>query len=243
MKLRYLVCAAGALVLTGVPAIANAQDASTSASTWTTANVDAANPFGSIDTSTAGSTASDVGTFAAGLTGQQVIELLGRCNVVLGSTGGMGNAAFASNSAMGGAGTVGSGNMGTDQTANDQMAATSGSSADQTNSGTGTTDQMASSSSSNDQTTSGSSSADQMASGSSSSTDQMATDDNTVANAQTQGGTSGTSPDITGSVAAGSTYGTDATQLCRNLNAAVFGTGMGSEGTMGTDDTMGSDNQ
>ena len=49
---------------------------------WNSTNVDPATPFGDIDITAAGRTASDVRTYLADLSGEEVIELIGRCSVI-----------------------------------------------------------------------------------------------------------------------------------------------------------------
>jgi hypothetical protein len=92
MKMQYLAAAAAALTMAiAVPSLAANTGTDAAASTpgavWSAANVDPKAPFGSIQTNAAGATPTEVGKFASGLSGQQVIELIGRCNVILAGSG------------------------------------------------------------------------------------------------------------------------------------------------------------
>jgi hypothetical protein len=79
-----LLASAALMTVAGVSG-AMAQDAAAAGPStlkWNSTNVDPANPFGDIDVTAAGSTAAEVETYLAGLSGDQVIELLGRCSVI-----------------------------------------------------------------------------------------------------------------------------------------------------------------
>ena len=45
-------------------------------------NIDPANPFGDIDIGRAGATPTEITTFVGGLSGAQVLDVIGRCNVI-----------------------------------------------------------------------------------------------------------------------------------------------------------------
>jgi hypothetical protein len=80
---RFTVAGAAMLAYAG---IAHGQD-NNSPSAQT---VDPSRPFGALDIGAAGTTAEQVGAFASGLSGKELIELIGRCDYILAASGGMG---------------------------------------------------------------------------------------------------------------------------------------------------------
>lgn len=81
LSLKTLALSAGALaLLTGVAFAQN----DTTGFKWSTSSMDTSKPLGSIDVTGAGSDPNAVGSYVAGLSGQEVLELVGRCNMILG---------------------------------------------------------------------------------------------------------------------------------------------------------------
>ncbi len=79
---RIALASALTSALAVLPTLALAQQDEAAQTRWTTANVLPDKPFGDIDVSAAGTTASQAKTFLDSLSGREVVELLSRCNVI-----------------------------------------------------------------------------------------------------------------------------------------------------------------